>query len=78
MDMHYRLDRDEFKADHTIPVPKKNIAVVMINGLTFPEIDALRLLSNDPSYPYHITMFTTHLMNGNKLMHSATESDIAR
>ena len=52
---------------------KKVMMVMVIGGLSFVEIAAYRMLSNDPKFPYQIIMATTKLCNGSSLLKSAAE-----
>jgi hypothetical protein len=49
---------------------KPIMLVVFVGGLTYIEIAAFRMLSKDPSFPFHIIMATTKLTNGTKLLRS--------
>ena len=66
----YRLDQSDVHAMHIGSQPKKNLAVVFVNGITYSEVAAMRQISTSPAFPFKIAMFTTHLVNGNNLMHS--------
>lgn len=49
---------------------KPTLIVVYLGGITFMEIAALRFLSKRESFPYHIIMVTTRVMNGTSLLKS--------
>ena len=50
---------------------KKVLLLLMVGGLSFLEVAALRHLSRDPRYPFHIVMASTKLCNGSQLLQSA-------
>lgn len=53
------------------PTNLKKIAMVMvIGGISYLEISALRFLSNDPSFPYRFVIATTKVMNGKTFLKS--------
>ncbi|VEU39407.1 unnamed protein product [Pseudo-nitzschia multistriata] len=47
---------------------KPTLIVVYLGGITFMEIAALRFLSNRETFPYHIVVVTTRVLNGSKLI----------
>mmetsp|Transcript_30252 Transcript_30252/g.63316 ORF Transcript_30252/g.63316 Transcript_30252/m.63316 type:complete len:114 (+) Transcript_30252:106-447(+) len=47
---------------------KPTLIVVYLGGITYAEIGALRFLSKRDSFPYHIIMVTTRVLNGTKLL----------
>ena len=49
---------------------KPTIMVVYVGGVTYMEIAALRFLSKRPSFPYHIIVFATKIINGVSLLHN--------
>jgi hypothetical protein len=49
---------------------KPTLIVVYLGGITFMEIAALRFLSKRPTFPYHIIMVTTKVINGTSLLRS--------
>jgi hypothetical protein len=49
---------------------KPTLFVVFLGGITFMEIAALRFLSKRSTFPYHIIMVTTKVINGNTLLRS--------
>ena len=53
---------------------KKNMLVFVVGGISYLEIAALRFLSNDPAYPYHIIIGTTSI--GNSLLKSLVHSGL--
>jgi vacuolar protein sorting-associated protein 33A len=53
---------------------KKVLLLFMVGGLSMVEVAALRHLSKDPKYPYHIIMATTKLTNGSQLLKSVSSS----
>lgn len=61
----YSLSQPKFVVDGSC---KKVMAVVMLNGITYTEVAALRLLSRREDFPFTIVMFTTHTTNGNKIL----------
>ena len=67
---HYRIDQSELHTVQTGAAPKKDLAVVFVNGLTFAEVAVMRQLSKSPAFQFNITMFTTHLINGKSLVQS--------
>lgn len=57
------------------PSNLKKIAMVMvIGGISYLEISALRFLSNDPSFPYRFVIATTKVMNGGSFLRSLEHS----
>ncbi len=55
---------------HELP-DLSNISVLYVGGCTFAEISALRHLSTETSVK--INVLTTHIINGNSLMHELIE-----
>lgn len=51
-------------------IQKPILILVFLGGITFMEIAALRYLSKGSSFPYHIIMVTTKVINGNTLLRS--------
>jgi vacuolar protein sorting-associated protein 33A len=51
---------------------KPTLMVLYIGGITFMEIAALRFLSKRPSFPYHILIVTTQVINGSQLLQSVS------
>jgi hypothetical protein len=49
---------------------KPTLIVVYLGGITYMEIAALRFLSKRDSFPYHIIMVTTRVINGASLLRS--------
>jgi len=49
---------------------KPVLFVFVVGGLSYDEISALRLLSNDASFPYTLLIGTTKLVNGNSFLKS--------
>jgi hypothetical protein len=49
---------------------KPTLLMVYVGGVTYMEIAALRFLSRRASFPYHIVIITTSVMNGSKLLRS--------
>jgi hypothetical protein len=49
---------------------KPTLIVVFLGGITFMEIAALRFLSKRSTFPYHIVMVTTKVINGSSLLQS--------
>jgi hypothetical protein len=49
---------------------KPTLIVVYLGGITYMEIAALRFLSKRPTFPYHIIMVTTKVINGTALLRS--------
>ena len=49
---------------------KPTLIVVYLGGITYMEIAALRFLSKRDTFPYHIIMVTTRVMNGSTLLKS--------
>lgn len=47
---------------------KPILIVVYLGGITYMEIAALRFLSKRESFPFHIVMVTTSIINGSKLL----------
>jgi vacuolar protein sorting-associated protein 33A len=47
---------------------KPTLVVVYLGGITYMEIAALRFLSKRDTFPYHVVIVTTQVMNGNKLI----------
>ena len=47
---------------------KPTLIVVYLGGITYAEIGALRFLSKRDSFPYHIIVVTTRVLNGTKLL----------
>jgi hypothetical protein len=47
---------------------KLTLIVVFLGGITYMEIAALRFLSKRDSFPYHIVIVTTKVLNGSKLI----------
>jgi hypothetical protein len=47
---------------------KPTLIVVYLGGITYMEIAALRFLSKRDSFPYHIVIVTTKVVNGSKLI----------
>ena len=47
---------------------KPTLIVVYLGGITYMEIGALRFLSKRDSFPYHIVVVTTKVLNGSKLI----------
>jgi hypothetical protein len=47
---------------------KPTLIVVYLGGITFMEIAALRFLSKRDSFPFHIIIVTTKILNGTKLL----------
>jgi vacuolar protein sorting-associated protein 33A len=47
---------------------KPTLIVMYLGGITFMEIAALRFLSNRDSFPFHIIIVTTKILNGTKLL----------
>lgn len=56
--------------------PKKNKSVLFVffvGGISYMEIAALRFLSKRSSFPYHIIMITTKIINGNTILRQTME-----
>ncbi|KAI2495188.1 hypothetical protein MHU86_19327 [Fragilaria crotonensis] len=51
---------------------KPTLVVVYVGGVTYMEIAALRFLSKRGSFPYHIVIVTTKVINGTTLLESLT------
>jgi vacuolar protein sorting-associated protein 33A len=51
---------------------KPTIIMVYVGGVTYMEIAALRFLSKRASFPYHIVIVTTKVVNGTTLLESLT------
>ena len=51
---------------------KPTLLMVYIGGVTYMEIAALRFLSKRASFPYHIVIVTTKVVNGTTLLESLT------
>jgi hypothetical protein len=51
-------------------VIKPVLLVWYVGGVTPMELAALRFLSNDAKFPYHIICCTTNVMNGTSLLQS--------
>lgn len=49
---------------------KPTLVVVFLGGITYMEIAALRFLSKRPTFPFHIIMITTKVINGSSLLQS--------
>ena len=49
---------------------KPTLIVVYLGGITYMEIASLRFLSKRDSFPYHIIVITTKVLNGTKLIQS--------
>jgi hypothetical protein len=49
---------------------KPTLVVYYLGGITFMEIAALRFLSKRSTFPYHIVIMTTKVINGSKLLQS--------
>jgi vacuolar protein sorting-associated protein 33A len=49
---------------------KPTLVMVYIGGITYMEIASLRFLSKRPSFPYHILIVTTKIINGTQLLQS--------
>lgn len=49
---------------------KKVALVVVIGGISYLELSAIRFLSASPSFPYKIIVATTKVTNGSKLLQS--------
>jgi hypothetical protein len=49
---------------------KPILVVVFLGGITFMEIAALRFLSKRPTFPFHIIMIATKVINGRNLLQS--------
>lgn len=49
---------------------KPTLIVVYLGGVTYMEIASLRFLSKRDSFPYHIVVVTTKVINGSKLIQS--------
>jgi vacuolar protein sorting-associated protein 33A len=47
---------------------KPTLIVVYLGGITYMEIAALRFLSKRDTFPYHIVIVTTQVLNGSKLI----------
>jgi len=47
---------------------KPTLIVVYLGGITYTEIAALRFLSKKETFPYHIVVVTTKVLNGSKLL----------
>lgn len=47
---------------------KPTLIVVYLGGITYAEIASLRFLSKKDSFPYHIVVVTTKILNGSKLL----------
>lgn len=47
---------------------KPTLIVVYVGGITYMEIAALRFLSKRDSFPYHIVIVTTQVLNGSKII----------
>ena len=47
---------------------KPTLIVVYLGGVTYTEIAALRFLSKRDTFPYHIVIVTTKVLNGSKLI----------
>jgi len=47
---------------------KPTLIVVYLGGITYMEIAALRFLSKRETFPYHIVVVTTRVLNGSKLI----------
>jgi hypothetical protein len=51
---------------------KPTLLMVYVGGVTYMEIAALRFLSKRASFPYHIVVVTTKVVNGTTLLQSMT------
>ena len=51
------------KGTHKKPV----LGVVMLGGITHLENAAFRALSASSTFPYRISIFTSHIVNGNRI-----------
>jgi hypothetical protein len=49
---------------------KPTMLMVYVGGVTYMEIAALRFLSRRASFPYHIVIVTTKVVNGSALLHT--------
>ena len=49
---------------------KPTMVIVYVGGVTYMEIAALRFLSKRASFPYHIIVVTTKIINGVSLLHT--------
>ncbi len=47
---------------------KPTLIVVYLGGITYAEIASLRFLSKKDTFPYHIIIVTTKILNGSKLL----------
>lgn len=47
---------------------KPTLIVVYLGGITYAEIASLRFLSKKDSFPFHIIVVTTKILNGSKLL----------
>jgi vacuolar protein sorting-associated protein 33A len=47
---------------------KPTLIVVYLGGITYMEIAALRFLSKRDTFPYHVVIVTTQVLNGSKLL----------
>jgi vacuolar protein sorting-associated protein 33A len=47
---------------------KPTLMVVYLGGITYMEIAALRFLSKRDTFPYHVVIVTTQILNGSKLI----------
>jgi vacuolar protein sorting-associated protein 33A len=55
---------------------KPTLIVVFVGGITYMEIASLRFLSKRASFPYHILMVTTKIINGSTLITSLASSEL--
>lgn len=53
---------------HVSSKKKPTLIVVYLGGITYMEMAALRFLSKRDSFPYHIIVITTRVLNGSKLL----------
>jgi len=49
---------------------KPVMVVVYVGGITYMEIAALRFLNRRPTFPYHIIIITTQIINGSTFLQS--------
>lgn len=54
----------DFTSPTATGLTKRVAMILVIGGISYLEISALRFLSNEPSFPYRIIIATTRVMNG--------------
>lgn len=52
---------------------KPTLMVFFVGGISYAEIAALRFLSKRPTFPFHIIMMTTKIVNGNTMLQQTME-----